>query len=61
MMKHNAKRERWMAQFENLVILDAPTARGHIEWPSAVYFFNQRLTPAEAARAYIVARPRLTV
>ena len=53
------KRAAWMAQFENLVVMDAPKAAGRIEWDSGVYFYNQHLTPAEAARAYIASRPHL--
>ena len=57
----NAKaKASWMAQFENLVVIDAPKARGRIEWASATYFHNQELTPGKAARAYIASRPQLT-
>jgi hypothetical protein len=58
MARPDKRRERWMTNFENLVIEQMPEASGKIEWESAVYFFNTNLTSDEAAAKYIATRKK---
>lgn len=55
--RRNFHRERWMRNFETLVVEARPDLAGKIEWQSAEHFYNQALVSDEAAAKYIRNRP----
>ena len=46
----------WKAAFSDAVVTAESRHAGRIEWPSATYFYNQGMTPTEAAALYIKNR-----
>ena len=46
----------WLARFSDAVVTAKPKHAGRIEWPSALHFYHQGMTPADAAALYISNR-----
>lgn len=46
----------WLARFSDAVISADPRHAGYIEWPSALHFYFQGMTPADAANRYLANR-----
>ena len=47
---------QWKAEFSDIVVTLDSRHAGKIEWPSATHFYNQGLTPREAAETYVKNR-----
>jgi len=52
-MKRTPKQKaQWMSKFEELVLTLDDSHRGKIDWNAATYYFNQYMTPEQAAMRY---------
>lgn len=42
-------KQRWMNEYDRLVVLKCPELAGKIDWDQATFFYNSGYTPLEAS------------
>ena len=52
-IKRDYKREKWMSEFENIVITARPEKAGKLDWNGAIYHYYEGHTPQYAAKFQI--------
>jgi hypothetical protein len=52
---NQALSQRWLAEFERLVVNARPEQAGKIDWVTAAYFNNSGLEPLQAASKYLAS------
>ncbi len=51
------KRANWLALYERKLVEARPELQGKIDWPTAIYLYNQNLTAGDAVARWLSNHP----